>query len=114
MKFLCPSIFYILDVFRYHLIDLLSDLKQRLGGFCASIKADFFAKGALELLYHALATAELFGETECAHVLQSLKKGEDANRFEGAAILRGIDRKSIARREHITCAGIDKGVNWVA
>ena len=114
MKFLCPSIFYILDVFRYHLIDFLSDLKQRLGGFGALIKADLLAKNVLDFVYHALAAAECFGKTECTHVLQRLIERKDANRFDGAAVLRWVDRKGISRREHVTCAGIDKRVDGVA
>ena len=91
MKFLCPSIFYILDVFRYHLIDLLSDLKQRLGGFGALIKADLLAKNVLDFFYHALAAAKCFGKAESTYVLQSLIKGEDANRLESASVLCGVD-----------------------
>jgi len=114
MKFLCPSIFYILDVFRYHLIDLLSDLKQRLGGFGASIKADLLAKNVLDFFYHALAAAERFGKAESTYVLQSLIKREDANRLESASVLCGVDRKSIPCREGVPCAGVEIGIDGVA
>ena len=113
MKFLCPSIFYILDVFRYHLIDLLSDLEQGSRRFGASIKADLLAKDVLDLFYHALAAAERFGKAERAHILQSLIKGENANRFESRSVLCGVDRKSIPSGEGVSCAGIEIGIDRV-
>ena len=114
MKFLCPSAFYILDIFRYHLVDSLSYLQERCGGFGAFVKGDFFAKEGFDFFYDAVSATELFGKLEGARILQGFIKGEDAHRFNSASILCGVDRKGISRREHMTCAGIEEGVDGVA
>ena len=57
---------------------------------------------------------EFFGKLEGACILQSFIKGEDANRFDGASVLCRVDREGIPCREHISCAGINVGVDGVA
>ena len=78
MKFLCPSAFYILDIFRNHFIDFLSYLQERRGRLGASVKANSFAQNGFDFFYYAFSANELFGKLEGAHILQSLIEGNDA------------------------------------